>query len=128
MIDIPRSVAKDVFYTIISYHRNFNYNQNKSCWIINVEEEFECFKKCYNNKWFDENDDYEIAGGWGILIENKKVKILGKNKFNDDLKIAKFVDSENNGYWHGYPADYIRNIQDKPSTKILFLWYNDNSL
>ncbi len=40
------------------------------------------------------------------------------------LFIAKFVDSNKNNKWHGYPANHVKNNQDIPPEEILLKWVN----
>lgn len=110
-------------YIVVSYHRD-NSLKNKSKWTIDEEEELNCFIQTQENMWID---DYTA---WGIkyeFIEDKKISKtiidpIGNSEHNEDLHIAKFVDSNENDTWHGYPADYRRKKQDIPPTNVLSAW------
>ena len=102
-------------YTIVSYHRN-NSNPNKSKWTILEDEEIACFLKSMREAWiFD-----KVA--WGLHLNETEILQLGisSSPFNEILKCAKFVCNQDN--WHGYPADFMRNIHDKPHSNILNSW------
>jgi hypothetical protein len=47
---------------------------------------------------------------------------IGISDQQEVLKIAKFKDSNSTREWHGYPADYCRRKQDRPSIRILMDW------
>jgi hypothetical protein len=101
-------------YKFIVYHRN-NSSQ-KSQWGISCEEELWCFIQCKRADWID---DFK---GWGIDFKNGNLNIIGLSKDKRNLYIIKFVDGNKNNNWHGYPADYMQNSQDKPPTEILKEW------
>jgi|TergutMp193P3_1026864.scaffolds.fasta_scaffold16748_4 hypothetical protein len=102
------------FYKFIIYHRN--KSSKKSQWLITCNEELEHFIKCVENNWI--RNFY----GWAIEIMNGNHTVIGVSKDNRDLYIIKFVDGNKNNNWHGYPADYMFNTQDKPPTEILQNW------
>lgn len=107
-------------YTSISQHRIGGY-RNKSFWTISLQEEVECFKNMYLRKWMIE------FKGWSVLqATDNRLKELGKSKNGEILKLSKFVDSNQNNSWHGYPADYQRNIQDRPPISILEKWFKNS--
>jgi hypothetical protein len=106
-------------YIIVSAHRHRNPPQ-KSKWTIAPNKEVAIFTHAIKNNW-KENNGYI---SWGALKNGSKTLVLGKNCLGENLHISKFVDGNNNNMWHGYPADYIRNIQDRPAMKILVLWRN----
>lgn len=101
-------------YFIYSHHRK--NKKNKSIWTITREEEVDCFVLAQTNNW---KQDFV---SWGIIHDGTAIKELGTNPQNEILKLAKFVDSNNNDIWHGYPADYIRNDQDRPNMSVLQAW------
>jgi hypothetical protein len=102
---------------IISKQHRF-HRSGKSIWTINEDEEISCFIQSMSSNWKYNNK------AWGLYLSNGTLSVLGKNDKNVYLKIAKFLDGSNTNIWHGYPADYIRNTQDRPTTHILYLWVN----
>jgi len=109
-------INANLVYLVIDYHRSASFIFNKSRWIVTVNEELDCFRGTVQNNWFDLNM------GWGIHIPNNILLVLGKNIFDENLKIAKFVQDENHNHWHGYPADWQRKAQDRPPICILMHW------
>jgi hypothetical protein len=107
----PRTTKK---YTVSSAHRR--HQPDKSRWTISVDAEVECFIDSHFNNWT------EVSIAWGIMYLDNTLLVVGVSSLNDSLKLAKFVDSSANGLWHGYPADYVRNYQDRPGMIILKDW------
>jgi hypothetical protein len=105
-------------YIISSQHRRKG-NPNKCVWIITFDDEVNCFVRTIQQNW--------RAGttAWGVIVVNNIVQILGRNSSNEELKIAKFVDGNDNEVWHGYPADYMLKSNDRPDTPILQAWVNN---
>ena len=101
-------------YMFVEQHRK--QNAVKSKWIISFAEEHTCFSLAYNNRWIDTNK------GWGLHFLENRISQLGISRSGQRLFIAKFVDSTNNNVWHGYPADYVSNIHDRPATSVLSDW------
>jgi hypothetical protein len=118
ILDEPNLVKDNIFYIIVSQH--IVPNEYKSHWSITNEEQLKCFEKSLINNWLS---DFR---GWGLHIINNQINPLGYSKQGEQLKIAKFVDSYKSSKWHGYPADYRNNIQDRPSSDILRSWVNNN--
>lgn len=112
--EIDLSEHIDSNYIISSQHRRTG-NPNKSQWIIDFEDEIQCFINTINNNW---TDGFEA---WGLKIENTSLQVVGVNN-NGELKLAKFVDGTNTNVWHGYPADHMTKAQDRPTTSILKAW------
>lgn len=110
--------ARSVIYTISKKHRG--HNKKKSYWAIKMPREIVLFRSALQNG-YEDKDDF-IA--WNLNVENGEVRKVGYTVDKKELKIAKFVDSNHNEKWHGYPANYIKNSQDRPSAKVLELWYN----
>lgn len=106
-------------YIASSKHRETT-NPKKSYWTIEYIEELQCFINCYQKDYNYENLT------WGLINENSILRVLGKNNFDEELKIAKFIDSSQNDLWHGYPADYRRKNQDRPNIDVLKKWVNEN--
>ena len=105
-------------------HRNGS--SNKSQWIISEVAERKCFCKAVTI-WRCE--DFTC---WGLHLENNQTSYLGVTKSSAPkprkLFVAKFIDSNKNSKWHGYPADHIANQQDIPPEVVLSKWYDDNHL
>lgn len=107
-------------YQINSQHRD--HNPNKSQWIISCEEELSVFAGSVN-------ESIVIDGQymWGIYIPGMIPEALGVTRFGDESKLAIFDNGKHNGFWHGYPADYIRN-QEIPSGEVFDLWRKNGFL
>jgi hypothetical protein len=119
MLDTPINIGDDIYYIIVSQHR-VPTNRHKSYWIINCTGELESFQLTILEKW------YQPYKGWGVYLSGDgNMNELGRNSFDEILKIAKFIDSTKNNQWHGYPADYRRKVQDRPPTEILVKWRNE---
>ncbi|MBN3897636.1 MAG: hypothetical protein V7L14_23970 [Nostoc sp.] len=110
---------KEISYKINPSHRRSG-NPNKSIWTITQDEEITCFQLALSKGWLEEKT------GWGIK-QNQigKLEQIGLSPLQEPLKIAKFRDDSQTKEWHGHPADYQNNQQDRPSTKILQIWRND---
>ena len=110
------------FYTISSQHR-YVRPKEKSKWTVTYEEEVNIFRNSYSEKWLE---GYIC---WGLLLNGDNIILqLGINKFNENLFISKFIDGNKNSKWHGYPADYKRNLYDRPSVRILSLWKDSGKI
>ena len=116
--DLKEHVIDDCRYIISSHHRRVNGNPNKSIWTLTYDEEVECFIFSYCSKWIDD----KIC--WGLAVNGTNLRIVGRNFDNEDLKLAKFVEANDN-LWHGYPADYLRKAQDRPATNTLKDWVSN---
>jgi hypothetical protein len=89
---------------------------SKSSWILSLPEEVRCFEQASTNGW---------ASGrhrWGNWLTAGKLTPLGMNHWSEELHIARFVDGGPNTPWHGFPADYRRNKQDRPPVHVLAAW------
>jgi len=114
-------IAADVIYKPNKQHRD--KNPNKSQWTISILEEVKVFENTYPNNWIDQ------SVGWGLHFVNNGVQYLGNaSNQNRRLFIAKFMDGNCNGKWHGYPADYQTNIQDIPNEFGLKEWVDKRYL
>jgi hypothetical protein len=95
-------------------------SEQKSQWIISKDSEKECFEKAIHAEW-----NLPAYRCWGLHFENGEVGYLGKAaKVRSEprqLFIAKFVDSDQNNKWHGYPVDSCKN-QDTPPETVLNDW------
>lgn len=112
-IDLSQHITSN--YIISSQHRRTG-NMNKSVWLIDFNEEIECFIQTITNNWKNGLE------AWGLRTENSSLKVLGLSSMKDELKLAKFVDGTKTNVWHGYPANHMANSQDRPTTEILKNW------
>ena len=117
-LDNPNTVVIDenrtVIYTISKKHRG--KNKNKSSWSIAMHEEVDLFADALKKGYEEDN----IA--WNLLFDGKAVCVVGYSTDDYELKLAKFLDSDKKDQWHGYPADYLKNIQDIPPYDFLKRW------
>jgi hypothetical protein len=88
----------------------------KSRWTITVDEEVECFITSQTLRWV------EVSTAWGIIQNGNGLLVLGLSSNNISLKLAKFVYSDGTDLWHGYPADFVKNNQDRPGMVTLRDW------
>lgn len=109
----------DARYIIVSYHRDNTRMEEKSKWAISEEDEIECFKQALLSEWYINNKAFGLRSSGTDMFQ-----IVGHNPQQEELKLAKFTnDAAGARAWHGYPADYVRKIQDRPPTAILSKWY-----
>lgn len=104
-----------VQYIIKDYHRNGG-NGRKSQWMIPEPAEVQCFERSHHSNWINNNM------AWGLHPAAPPPQVLGRSPNGDDLKIARFRASANGTTWQGFPADYRRKTQDRPTITILHLW------
>ena len=113
-------VLPEIFYIHKSDHRS--NSPDKSQWRITPDEEKDCFTGAIKAKWTNS------SCGWGLHFDDTaKVMYVGvtakSNPEERELFIAKFVDSNENSKWHGYPADPCNEKQqDIPPELILNDW------
>lgn len=107
-------------YQIHPQHRD--KTPNKSQWTISRAEELSVFANAVCENVID-NGQYM----WGIYIPGAEPEVLGVTKYGDKTKLAIFDNGKHNGYWHGYPADYIRS-QELPTDDVFDLWRDKNML
>jgi hypothetical protein len=117
-IDYDLNPTVDCTYKVSSHHRRTKGNTNKSVWKITNDEEVELFIFSKNSNWVEGSSCY------GLRLNGTTALVVGRNPAKEDLKIAKFVDSNGNNKWHGYPADPKNKKQDIPCMKILTVWKN----
>lgn len=101
-------------YQINSQHRD--RNPNKSQWAVSCEEEVSMFAGTAADGII--TDEQYM---WGLFIPEREPVALGVTKNGDTSRIALFDNGKHNGFWHGYPADYIRG-RDVPSDEVFDLW------
>ncbi|MCL2048834.1 MAG: hypothetical protein FWG87_08910 [Defluviitaleaceae bacterium] len=114
------SIGNGMDYFISPTHRRGSATEHKSIWCITSDDEVNCFKLSVQHGWVSDTT------GWGLHIIYNNIRRLGYNLRNDDLRIAKFIDKNTSGTWHGYPADYVYNKQDCPSDNVLKDWVRKN--
>lgn len=107
----PKTAMK---YIVSSAHRR--HQRNKSRWTISIDMEIDCFINSQTSNWI------ETSVSWGVIQQKNTLLNVGVNPHRQPLKLAKFVDSSGNDIWHGYPADYERNCQDRPGMVVLQNW------
>lgn len=113
--EIKISEDRKVIYTISAQHRG--HRQYKSNWSIRMYQEVYLFIDALTNEY---EDTYTA---WNLKVDSdNNVCVIGKSDDGHELKIAKFIDSDKKEWWHGYPAHYVKNIQDIPPAKILLDW------
>ena len=88
--------------------------------MIGTDQELSVFETSHRSNWLSNSD----KSAWGLCLDNGGRLVLGRSARNKppvvDLWLAKFV--WNPGYWHGYPANYRKNIQDRPPESVLRVW------
>lgn len=119
-MNIEFLVLSDATYIHKMDHRN--QSEKKSQWIISMDDERYCFINAMNSHW-----DLPLYNCWGLHFEAGKVSYVGIVASNEpdshQLFIAKFVDSNKNNKWHGYPADPCGSKQqDIPPETVLNIW------
>jgi hypothetical protein len=125
-LDAEFLVLSNVKYIHKMDHRN--QSDEKSQWIISKTQERDCFVNAMTSGW-----NLPIHHCWGLHFEDGKVSYVGITARNEpethNLFIAKFVDSNQNDRWHGYPADPSgEKQQDIPPEPILKLWLQEEYL
>jgi hypothetical protein len=99
-------------------HRNSQYAQTKSQWVIPAQDEVGCFSTAAAKGWVSE------TACWGIFIPGGLPTQLGVSpRAEFDLYLAKFV--VNQGLWHGYPVAHWLSPFDKPPSEILRSWVDN---
>jgi len=107
---------REVIYTISKKHRG--RNPDKSHWIIKMPKEVALFRDALRLGY----EDKANFTAWNFLIVDGEICVIGKSVDDLELKMAKFVDSNKNEQWHGYPANYMKNNQDIPPASLLLSW------
>ena len=107
---------REVIYTISKKHRG--RNKKKSYWSIPMPKEVSLFRDALR-LGFEDKDNYTA---WNLYIKDGEVCMVGYSVDRKELKIGKFVDSNKNEKWHGYPSNYMKNNQDIPPASVLLSW------
>ena len=101
--------------TYLSNPQHRDRTKGKSQWTITLKDEIACFNVACAKHWTDKGN------GWGLHYSGEVLAYLGVAQDHQTrVFIAKFV--ENEGIWHGYPADHQTNRQDVPAEPILAIW------
>lgn len=109
-------------YYFYSKHRS-KVNKVASVWLIDLKEEFSLCEDAIKKRYLQ--DDFKSDNkrfAYNLKRTSNKLAILGESNSNAKhygLIIAKFNNDIEKRIWHGYPADYIANQQDKPNDSIL---------
>lgn len=115
----PTSVGEA--YAIKSDHRN--HSKRKSQWTVPPEQEVTTFEGAYSSSWFSRSGEQ----AWGLHDVNGKPHALGITAGGlprkERLWLAKFVRNAMPLFWHGYPANYRFNSQDRPPDYVLRDWH-----
>jgi hypothetical protein len=116
-------ISEHLIFPGVYYHPKLDHRNGspkKSQWTIPVKIECNCFSQAYSLWKCPEH----IC--WGLHFSDNKVDYLGESKKTAEstrkLFIAKFIDSNKNRKWHGYPADHIANHHDIPPVTVLEMW------
>ncbi len=110
-------IAPGVTYGVHPHHRNGAHG--KSQWDISEGQERDVFVNARNQNWLLQDM------GWGLHLVAGQVSYLGRAQDRQRrIFVAKFVDGNQNQFWHGYPADHQRNPGDIPVQNILQGWLN----
>ena len=114
VIKRPPLASINSAYQIHQQHRDGN--PNKAQWTVSYEDEVSIFAGTFVEGLI--TDEQYM---WGIYVPLSEPEVLGVTKNGDMSKIAIFDNGKHNGFWHGYPADYIRR-QEVPPDDVLDLW------
>ena len=117
-------------YKVSKDHRD--NKAGKSHWTVSPDKELECFEKNYEEHWGSIScGEKSTDKAFGALIENGTAIILGKNRFDEDVRIARFkvydqTEGQLKRQWHGYPSCYWRLDQDIPEDDFLRKFVRQN--
>lgn len=112
----PVTTAVGEVYLALPKHRG-QPDQHRSVWTKPVPEEVACFIEAWRGSWGVKSGEL-----WGHVSGDAGLQPLGRNGHNEPLWFAKFLQNLSPAQWHGYPADYRRNAQDRPPTDVLDKW------
>jgi hypothetical protein len=114
-LDVAHPTGVGIPYILKSDHRNGG-NGKKSQWKISPVLEVRCFEHAHRSGW------RQTLNAWGLHLPVKAPAVLGVTVDGEDVKLAKFLSQSSTTPWHGYPADYRRNPQDRPAVNVLQSW------
>lgn len=113
--------VRSAFYIHKMDHRDAR-SLKKSQWTIPHEHERECLVWAFSRPMQDALGKHR----WALHITGAKPLVLGRTKAEHppirDSFYARFIDSNENNKWHGYPADHVLNEQDIPPNEVLDDW------
>ena len=109
-------------YVPLAKHRG-RADPNRSVWKVSVSTEVGCFVEAWQESWRSSCSEL-----WGHFRSGGRLRPLGLNVHGQDLWFGKFVRVSDASPWHGYPADYRRNAQDRPPTSVLRQWRDQGTL
>lgn len=115
----PYELTTKQLYLFNPKHRNSS-NPNASTWNITFEEEFDLADEGICSFKYAKT-------AFNVKKEFNRLKVLGFSPRKVQLILAKFVMSFTDN-WHGYPADYVSNNQDKPKQSTLKQMVESNKI
>lgn len=110
--------TKNEQYQIHPQHRD--NTPKKAQWRVSYEDELTVFAWAAGEEIIID-EQYM----WGLLVIADEPCYIGYTEFGDPSKIAIFDNGGQNGFWHGYPVDYIRS-QEYPPESVLAHWRDMN--
>jgi hypothetical protein len=117
MADVTTQTKLGFPYVSKNYHRNGNGNKSQWKTPVTVSMEVNIFLAAYK---------IGESLAWGYYRHCDVLAPLGSSRLSlnpvVDLFIAKFIGQTHPTLWSGYPADYRRNVQDRPPTSVLSEW------
>lgn len=122
------TIIHECEYKVSMDHRNGK--EDKSFWTVSPDKEVKCFEINFEEYWCSITNDDKTNKAFGVLIENDVAIVLGTNRFDEEVKMARFKvypsASAQKRQWHGYPSCYWRNDQDIPSDDFLRKFVRQN--
>lgn len=100
-------------YSLSNRHRG-PASDKKSTWTVNTTIEVELFEESMQKSYINNQLSWNIHSTY-----------IGHDKDGSNVKLARF-DSRNatNNEWHGYPVNYSKDPNNRPSKDILIEWVN----
>ncbi|MCG6135866.1 MAG: hypothetical protein MET45_14620 [Nostoc sp. LLA-1] len=113
-------ILPEILYIHKIDHRN--NSPEKSQWTITEDDERNCFQFSLSSDW-----NKQPHSSWSLYLKNNTAQYIGNSAKKEpifcQLFIAKFVDSNKNSKWHGYPANPSgQKPQDIPPEYVLNDW------
>lgn len=127
VIDGEEVLVNGEVYKFIKKHRDSSYNK-ASHWIISFIDEHAMANQSLSLAFTEViNKNNIIKQAYNVLKSKGSLQTVGTSKNGLDLKLGKFVKTTP-ALRHGYPADYIGNIHDKPSQNTLTNMFKNGSI